>query len=72
VILDVPDDSDEKVRISHANSLKIYYVNEFMSLLKFCQSKHCRNESNDVNNMKILTHTDFVCGNVVNQKYRAD
>jgi hypothetical protein len=39
VVLDVPDDSDEKSKINHANYLKVCHPNEFMSLLKFCQSK---------------------------------
>jgi hypothetical protein len=41
VILDVPDDSDEKVRINHANYLEICHANEFMSLLKVCQLNQC-------------------------------
>jgi hypothetical protein len=35
VVLDVPDDFDEKIRINRVNHIKIYYANEFMSLLKF-------------------------------------
>jgi hypothetical protein len=40
-VLDGPDDSDEKVRINRAKNLKVYHANEFMSLFKWCWSKHC-------------------------------
>jgi hypothetical protein len=39
VVLDVPDDSDKNVKINHANYLKFYHTNKFVSLLKFYQSK---------------------------------
>jgi hypothetical protein len=36
VVLDVLDDSDEKVEIKHANYFKIYHANEFISFFEFC------------------------------------
>jgi hypothetical protein len=35
VVLDVPDDFDEKIRINHVNHVKIYHTKDFMSFLKF-------------------------------------
>jgi hypothetical protein len=35
VVLDVPDDFDEKIRINHVNHVKIYHAKDFMSFLKF-------------------------------------
>jgi hypothetical protein len=40
MVLDGCDDSNEKIRRNHANYLKIYHANEFMSLLKFGRSNH--------------------------------
>jgi hypothetical protein len=43
VLSGVRDDSDEKIRIKHANYLKIYYASEFMSPLKIYESQQCIN-----------------------------
>jgi hypothetical protein len=61
VVLDVPNDSDDKVEIDHANYLKIYHASELMFLLEFCQSKQHINYSNDVNDMKTLAQANFLC-----------
>jgi hypothetical protein len=61
VVLEVSHRSDEKARISHANGLIIYCVNEFVSLFKFCRSNYCIGESNDVDDINSLAQTDSMC-----------
>jgi hypothetical protein len=59
-VLQVPHDSDEKVMIYHANCLKTYHTNEFMSSFRFYQSKQCISQSNNANDTRSLTQTAFM------------
>jgi hypothetical protein len=68
VVLDVPDDFDEKVMANDANYLSFCYANEFMSLLKFWQSKQGINLSINANDAKNLTEADFMC---LSKRYRS-
>jgi hypothetical protein len=40
MILDIPDNCDEKFKMKHANNFTIYHMNEFMSLFKFSRSQN--------------------------------
>jgi hypothetical protein len=48
MVLDMTDDSAEKIIINHAKQLKIYSRNKFMSIFKLCQSGYCTKSLNDI------------------------